>query len=599
LRKPSFLQQVDALSLGSAIALAVLILLVVGRDYPLVGHDNRYYIPRLLDTDLHIRLNGMAIQWYTPSFGGGLPAFPNPQHLQFSLLQWFTYWIHPWASVQLAMVLYAVVGFLVFSRYLTGRVGLRREAAVLGAIFFVGNGFFIEHMIVGHVGFQMFPLGAVLLTALTGTDRRITVDASIVALTLAAMVFQAGIYLIVLLALSLFLTLPCLILIDPRLVSLRRLAAIAVIGIALAVAIAGAKIYAVQAFMQHFPREVSDVYNIGLARALAGFAAQLVGAMAIVPVTVLAGFNPAVVDAGYSSITGASVQVGMWELDTGLSPVLSVCLAIAVCQFLWRSRSFELPHDRERLMAVVAISLLAWVLVEATLARGLIYPHIKALPILRSLHVNHRVAAVFILPLAIAGARVIDRWQAEGAHRRAVAAAIAIALACPAVYLLLPARVHQRSFDVRPSIALAHEIRAGKTFDVETVADVPDADALALKASSYRPYEPLFGYGLETFAGDIRPGPVREVRDDHYNLTQPASLVFPEANGLRVFERIPAADREALDQFTARRQPDWRTPPLQKWLNGISLAALAGTLVLLAIGSRGSRDAWHAQRQNA
>src|SRR5262245_48529109 len=173
----------------------------------MVGHDNRYYIPRLLDTDIHIRLNGLAIQWYTPSFGGGLPAFPNPQHLQFSPLQLFTYWMHPWAAVQLAMVLYAAVGFFVFFRYLASHMGLRREAAVLGGIFFVGNGFFIEHMIVGHVGFQMFPLGAVLLAALTDTYRRLSINASVVALTLAAMVFQAGIYLIVLLALSLALTL--------------------------------------------------------------------------------------------------------------------------------------------------------------------------------------------------------------------------------------------------------------------------------------------------------------------------------------------------------------------------------------------------------
>ena len=48
---------------------------LASRDYPLVGHDFSYFIPRLVDTDLYVRINGLAIQWYTPSFGGGLPAF--------------------------------------------------------------------------------------------------------------------------------------------------------------------------------------------------------------------------------------------------------------------------------------------------------------------------------------------------------------------------------------------------------------------------------------------------------------------------------------------------------------------------------------------
>ncbi len=99
----------------------LLILGIVARDYPMVGHDHRYYLPRLLDTDLHLRLNGPAIQWYTPSFGGGLPAFPNPQHLQHSILQLFTFVMSPWLAVLTAAVVYALVGFYAFASYLRTR----------------------------------------------------------------------------------------------------------------------------------------------------------------------------------------------------------------------------------------------------------------------------------------------------------------------------------------------------------------------------------------------------------------------------------------------------------------------------------------------
>jgi hypothetical protein len=63
--------------------------------YPLVGHDFRLYIPRLIDSHLFYKVNGLAIEWYTPSFGGGLPAYPNPLQMQFSLPQLFTWYFNP------------------------------------------------------------------------------------------------------------------------------------------------------------------------------------------------------------------------------------------------------------------------------------------------------------------------------------------------------------------------------------------------------------------------------------------------------------------------------------------------------------------------
>ena len=71
----------------------------MARDYPMIGHDFRYFIPRLLDTLLHVRINGWSIQWYTPTFGAGLPAYPNPQHLQYSIVQLMTLIVDPWIAV--------------------------------------------------------------------------------------------------------------------------------------------------------------------------------------------------------------------------------------------------------------------------------------------------------------------------------------------------------------------------------------------------------------------------------------------------------------------------------------------------------------------
>src|ERR1051325_8802100 len=92
----------------------LLIILIMNKDYPFVGHDYRYFIPRLIDTDLHISLNGLSIQWYTPSFGGGLPAFPNPQHIEYSIVQLLSIPFSPWLAILLSTAAISLVGYYFF-----------------------------------------------------------------------------------------------------------------------------------------------------------------------------------------------------------------------------------------------------------------------------------------------------------------------------------------------------------------------------------------------------------------------------------------------------------------------------------------------------
>ena len=80
---------------SALLAITIFLIAFLNLGYPLVGHDYGYFVPHLLDTDIHYKTNGLNIQWYTPSWGGGLPAYPNPQHIQFSLPQLLTsYLIH-------------------------------------------------------------------------------------------------------------------------------------------------------------------------------------------------------------------------------------------------------------------------------------------------------------------------------------------------------------------------------------------------------------------------------------------------------------------------------------------------------------------------
>jgi hypothetical protein len=569
--------------------LAGLAVAAVARDYPMVGHDYRYFIPRLLDTALHLRDNGPWIQWYSPTFGGGLPAFPNPQHLQYSALQLATLVVNPWTAVLLVTVLAMAAGFAAATKFLQTELGLTRGASTIGAVFFIGNGFYFEHLIVGHLGFQLFPLATLLLIVLVDRARNAWANGATIGLTIAAIIFHSGFHLMIVLALSLLLTLVALDACGLLRVNLARVSATAIGGIAVALAITAPKLHAVAALMRQFPREAADVYDAGLLQALAGFVAQLSLVMIVTPVMWVLRLDLSQVSSALMKLTGASPRMGIWEVDTAVSPIVLLCL-IAGAALAVTKRSSR-PFDGRRRYAIGALVALTWVLVEMTLARGLVYPLIQPLPVMRSLHVNVRFAAVFILPMAILGAAVFDRWLRSGGRPNLARVALVAAVLAPVSYLLLPARSHFRTFDISRSLETDRRIRAGKPFTVSRIVELDDADALAGGGSSLRPYEPLFGYALETFQPTVVPGDVSAVRDGRFNLTNPASLVFPEINNLRPFDRISAGEGDALAAFTRRGLSPWRVPSLHGTLVLLSWATIVAALIVVVFSQVRRRGA--------
>ena len=564
----------------SAVTIALL-LAFMNRDYPSVGLDFGQFIPRLIDTDLHIRLNGFAPQWYTPSFGSGLPAFANPQHPQYSLIQLLFLVSGPWTAVLVSTALVSALGFAACYLFLNRHLSLSVVPSTLGAMSVVGNGFYMQHIAGGHVGFQLFPLMPVFLLA--GTSTRLTIPTASVlcGLAAAAIVHNAGALIAVLVGASLIITLQMIHLFVPTAVNWTRLIKIGAVSGAIAIALCASKLYAVQAFMTHFPRVVSDSYELDLPRALFGLGSQLAGGMMIIPILYGGGFPTQRLDDALVRATGSGVHVS--ELDVSIQPVLTIALAIAVIRVLWLigRRRIEWNAAGPRWVALLLVVVTVWIAVETTLARGLFYPALHQLPFFRSMHVNHRVASVFILPITVAGAFAINAW---GAHRRPIVAGLllAAALLFQSTYFLLPELFYRRWFDITKIEQIHERVRAGERFPIIRVQETLEENVFEEHASSRLPYEPLLGYDNEYFKGETVNGPVDMIRDGRFNLTNAASLVFPELNGLRPFERIHEDDATNLRRFVNRAQPQWRHPAILDWLNLLALATLVACAGVLA-----------------
>jgi hypothetical protein len=133
------------------------------------------------------------------------------------------------------------------------------------------------------------------------------------------------------------------------------------------------------------------------------------------------------------------------------------------------------------------------------------------------------------------------------------------------------------------------DILHGKISPVETIENIDGRQGFAPTASSIRAYEPIFGYLLEQFKPQIKPGEILHLEDGYFNMTNPASLVYPEINQTFPFERIKESDRQNLEVFLNRGQPVWSMPLTQKLLNWISVIATAACIYLLFATSNNSR----------
>jgi hypothetical protein len=564
------------------VTLSAFIYMYLNKDFPFVGRDYMYFIPRLIDTLLHYKVNGLSIQWYTPSFDGGIPAYPNPQNIQFSLPQLFTMVMDPWSASIISTIVFVLVGYFAMDYFLIHVLSLRWQTGVLGGLFFSVNGFVIEHVAAGHLGFQSFPLLPLIGIGLFASFLPEVVAAAIIALVFAILVYGSGFYSIVIIFLSYIIVLPILYLYDPHLFVFKRFGRILLYAGLLTLLVTGSKLYAIVSLLRIFPRQVADHYHGTLFSGLKGIAFQLLGTMNLVPLRFILGKNVNSIDTYLKILTGAPWD--LWELDVSLSPVLFVFLGLGVIYqgFILARKKTVLKVTQWIMLG--ALILATWITLEFTMAKGFVYPLLKVLPILNSLRANVRFASAFIFPLSMVGAvfyeKMSFRWKVFYSPLLHSVLVI-LTLAGQFTYFAYSKDMEDRAFSVITSIATFRLVQAGNTFPIKTIADVNDDKTFIDQASDLWSNEPLFQahYG-DRLAVKVIPGPITEVRGGRFNLTDPTGYVFPEVNGTAEFDRFPVADASKLYQFTHRYQPDWRRPVLQDVLDVTSLVFF---LVLISI----------------
>ena len=586
--KTKYNHWIPLLLISNLILICSALYFFINLNYPLVGHDYRLAIPSMLDTIIHFQTNGLSIQWYTPSFGGGIPAYPNPNNGQFSILEILPLWMTPWQAVFISTVIYISLGFFASYQFFYKIISLNWTSSLLGAVFFSANGFMMERMAAGHLGYQPFPLLAIILLLLLENTFPVSISSVLLGVTLSILLHQAGYFLIVVFGLSISITLPIIQIIRPNQINWKRLVFISLLGGVVGLLISASKLSAVYSFMRAFPRFATDSYLVSAWTGFFGLILQLLGTMNLVPLLTIARIDINLLPKFLTFTTGA--PYGYWEFDMSLSPIIFLLILAGCIRFFHAPKIYAKKYFAgKNLPAFFCLIFFLWVALEFTLATGLIYPILQKLPILSSLHVNPRFAAAFLFPIAFIAAWLYNTFSKQWSNKKAKMLFLSINLLTliPLLtYFSFSDDIQIRIYDLTLSDQIYQSIRKGESFQVTGISKVgSNTDAIMNGLSNLDLYDPIFGYALEKFHPEIHPGPIWKKSNGYFNMTNPAGFVFPEVNDSYPFERFKLADREKMEKFSHYKQPAWIFPAYQIVCNWISLISFV--LVLFFLGLHG------------
>ena len=122
----------------------------------LLGHDYEYFLPNFIFGKIWFTNNLLSIPWFTPSFCCGIPFYPDPQTMFYSLQQLFYLIFEPIFATKILFFYLSLIAYAGMFLLLKKSFNFNYYLSLLGATIFFFNGFFVYRAIVGHLGYVNF-----------------------------------------------------------------------------------------------------------------------------------------------------------------------------------------------------------------------------------------------------------------------------------------------------------------------------------------------------------------------------------------------------------------------------------------------------------
>jgi hypothetical protein len=554
-----------------------------------IGHDYGYFLPQLLNGFFWYEQNGLgAIPWFTPALGAGVPFYPNPANIYYSVPQFLAFVVDPLTAVRMTLVLFAAIGYAGMVTLLRRTFGLGLPAALFGAVAFAFNGFYAHRMLIGHFAFHSFMLAPwiahVVLRPLpeAGRGRRALLDV-LVAGALLAYMFQSayfyGIPVVVLVVVALALILA--IRSGWTWSWILRLGG----GGVMALLLCCSKLAAGVAFVSSFPRSgygLPGVKSIGaglavLSQSLFWFAPENAGKEAL---------------AWPEGAIEWNLPVHSFEF--GVTPVTALLLVVGLA--LWVTRGGVAWVRQSWKIALLSLVLVALFAINVYQPDWNAF--LKTVPLLKSSSNLLRYFATYIPILIVLAALGLESAPARLRGPLAALAAIGVV-----VFNAVDDRTYYANQNYPPASVVASWDKVNTSGEVPPVVNIEvpmDAqgnpipapinrnDVLIRGGSQLICYEPIFGYQQEWFPwkNHIAPGPAgNRMPGGGLNTHNPSFFVFPAENGGEAGEPFRVDQMEDMRAFLSYRPFPFEKSTRQVWLDRLNVAALVGLLLGLVFAA--------------
>jgi hypothetical protein len=557
-------KEISAPLAGTALVLLAAHLLFAG-FFPSamgLGHDYAGGFPAMLAEYYWSLSEGpWSAPWFTPAFCGGVPVFADPGSMYYAFPSVFVRFadLDPLTATYTTFLLFAAVGFLGAYVYSRASLGLSWQAALLAAVIFGLNGFYVHRMLVGHLGFHgvmLVPWLAYFVS--TGPHKwswksHSTALRCILGAGILAYWVHAG-------AQSLM---PAFGLASGALIVVAWLRGVLIkpslvrgsLMIGLGLSLAASKLVATFSFMAEFTR---SGYR------LPGFA----GLLDSVNLAVLSLFANQPDIAEFASLRLANTQ---WRLDrqefeygVTVVPILLLLIALAIWFVRQKSESEITESSAKRgLMSLLAAILVLPILLNTYSPAW--NDFLKSVPLIGSSSSMLRWFVIYI-PLAAIGAGIAIDYISEKTDVRSRFAVLSVI-----AFLGLTASTDRQfyasqNYDPTPVVsAFKTAARDRIQPNIESIGAFVDNngaitlptnrnDAMTLGSSQLACYMPIFGYRLENFPfKSLHLGSVWDVNDGFLNIKNPACFVFPEENKCSAGDHFSVAQRPDAERFTSYR----------------------------------------------
>ena len=540
---------------------------------PQIGGDYPMFIRYLLEGRWHVAHYGIAPLRYAVHLCGGMPMYGHPNELSYSLLQALALWMDPWNAVQVILVLTLAAGY-------AGWYRLGRDVLKVGvpwshvlALVVQAHGFYLMHVIEGHMNFFQMPLiGWMLWLLLSPASRHMTLAlrTALFALLSASILHAGGYFTLLFFAMMTPALLPVLYVCRPT-VSIPSLRELLLRSVALgggALILSCSKLVAVGSLMQAFPRTVPFGH---FPSGINTFLAVLRSLWALPQDTSF-----------YTNMPWGSVENSMF-----LSPVVLVGTMLALFFLLQPAKKGALWRQA---FLIVYCAILLEICLELAQGFGPSMLLLERFPLFTAIRVMTRFLYPFSLLLTMAAVAALHRFFAHSPRydRQAAATALAVTALCfPLAHLRIVEKLHLPASLENMRITIHRMERSD--FTQMPVAEVMKGNTdFQGKTGLVCLGDALFSWADQPQSRILQVGPTTTVRDGYFNLMNPACYAYPEANNCTPGDRIASDDRENFEAFRTGQPLTWKMSRTQWLADGLSLLGfllLSGTAVWHAVSA--------------